>query len=57
MKFLFPTVIHETYVPNFDQDMCVKIARQLKKKIVENQTLLGGKVRFSILIQMTISLM
>ena len=32
MKFLFPTVIHETYVPNFDQDICVKIARQLKKE-------------------------
>ena len=32
MKFLFPTVIHETKVPNFDQDTCVKIARQLKKE-------------------------
>ena len=32
MKFLFPTVIHETEVPNFDQDTCVKIAKQLKKK-------------------------
>ena len=32
MRFLFPTVIHEIEVPNFDQDKCVKIAKQLKKK-------------------------
>ena len=32
MRFLFPTVIHEIEVPNFDQDTCVKIAKQLKKK-------------------------
>ena len=32
MKFLFPTIIHEMVATNFDQDMCVKIAKQLKKE-------------------------
>ena len=32
MRLLFPTVIHEIKSSNFDQDMCVKIAKQLKKK-------------------------
>ena len=32
MRLLFPTVIHEIKSSNFDQDMCVKIAKQLKKE-------------------------
>ena len=32
MRLLFPTVIHEIKSSNFDQDKCVKIAKQLKKE-------------------------
>ena len=32
MRLLFPTVIHEIKSSNFDQDMCVKTAKQLKKE-------------------------
>ena len=32
MRLLFPTVIHEIKFSNFDQDMCVKIAKQFKKE-------------------------
>ena len=32
MRVLFPTIIHEMVAPNFDQDLCINISRQLKKE-------------------------
>ena len=32
MRLLFPTVIHEIKLSNFDQYLCVKISKQLKKE-------------------------
>ena len=32
MRFLFPTIIHDMVVSNFDQDLCIHLSRELKKK-------------------------
>ena len=32
MRFLFPTVIHDTVISNFDQDLCIRLSREVKKE-------------------------
>ena len=32
MRVLFPTIIHDMVAPNFDQDLCINLSRQFKKK-------------------------
>ena len=45
MRVLFPTIIHELVAPNFDQDLCINLSKQLKKedpKGVEKSNIGGG---------------
>ena len=30
MRFLFPTVIHDKVISNFDQDLCIRLSREIK---------------------------
>ena len=30
MRVLFPTIIHELVAPNFNQDLCINLSKQLK---------------------------
>jgi len=49
MRVLFPTIIHEMVAPNFDQDLCIKLSRQLKKENprgVENSNIGGWQSDF-----------
>lgn len=32
MRFLFPSVIHDWQLSNFDQDLCIRLSRELKKE-------------------------
>ena len=50
MRVLFPTIIHELVAPNFDQDLCINLSKQLKKEdpkgVEKSNMVVGGKVIF-----------